>query len=207
MLRVTMTRRLGSIVVMGILGGCASAPPCPEASVPAPAPVTRASAEPTAVKSEAATVVVFVRHAEKADDGTPDPPLTERGQRRAACLAALLEGFEPDHLLTSQYQRTRATLEPLAAARGVAPEVVEASDDQAWAAVLHELPPGSRAVVAGHSNTLPAWVAELGGEVQGLDDQGNIPHDDYDRMITVIVDGGGRFVTSYTTGYCMEPVG
>lgn len=160
---------------------------------------------PEAEPAGAATVVILVRHAEKAADGSGDPPLTERGQRRAECLATLLRPFAPDHLLTSQYQRTRATLEPLARATGLTPRVIDASDDEAWARALHQLPPGSRAVVSGHSNTLPIWVAALGVELGGLDAEGNIPHDDYDRMIQVVIDVRGRTVTSFTTAYCVEP--
>ncbi len=67
---------------------------------------------------------------------------------------------------------------------------------------LRDLPPGSRAVVAGHSNTIPGLVSGLGGQLEGLDDRGHIPHDDYDRLIHVVLDAQGRTVTSYTTAYC-----
>lgn len=193
---------LGTVLGSMFLGGCAAAPECPQPAAPTIA--ADASDEPPP-PSAPATVVIFVRHAEKASDGTADPPLTDRGLRRAECLATMLGPFAPDHLLTSQYQRTRATLEPLVEATGITPVVVEAGDAEAWATALTELPPGSRAVVSGHSNTLPTWVEALGGHVDDLDDEGNIPHDDYDRMIEVIVDGRGRTVASVTTAYCVEP--
>lgn len=176
---------------------CASAPPCPE-----PAPPVE-SAEPGTTADDDATVVIFVRHAEKAADGTSDPPLTARGQRRAECLATLLGPFEPDQLLSSEYRRTQATLAPLARATGRTVETIEASDAEAWATALRQLPAGSRAVVSGHSNTLPAWVAELGPPLDGLDPDGNIPHDDYDRMLYVIV-GEGRAAVGFETAYCVE---
>lgn len=204
-----MKLQLGQVLLSMCLGGCASTPTCPDVRTPTGEAATEprtAADRPTTTEPEPApaTVVLLVRHAEKETDGTPDPPLTERGRRRAECLATLLAPFEPDHLLTSEYQRTRSTIEPLARAAGLTPTVIEASDGEAWAAALHGLPPGSRAVVSGHSNTLPEWVAALGGRVHDLDEDGNIPHDDYDRMIQVILDGRGRAVTDFTTAYCIE---
>lgn len=175
---------------------CASAPPCPQPITPVE------STEPST--PAAATVVIFVRHAEKASDGTSDPPLTERGQRRAECLATLLGPFEPDQLLSSEYRRTQDTLAPLARATGRTVETIDAADAEAWATALQQLPAGARVVVSGHSNTLPAWVAELGTQLDDLDPDGNIPHDDYDRMIHVIV-GEGRAAVGFETAYCVEP--
>lgn len=194
---------LALLVSIGNALGCASTPDCPATEAPAPStPPDAAAPEAAAPEAEAApTVVLLVRHAEKADDGTEDPPLTDRGRARAECLAAMLDDFAPTHLLTTQYQRNRATLDPLAAATGLQPIVIEAKDAAAWQRALAELPPGARAVVAGHSNTLPSLVASLGGRSSSLDAQGNIPHDEYDRLIHVVV-GGHAQAVAYTTVFC-----
>ena len=202
-----MLLRLASFLSLALLAGCAPKATCPESAPPEPVSALRSSAEPTgASEAEAAApvLIVMVRHGEKADDGTPDPPLTERGRERAACLATLLQGYAPTHLFATSYQRTRATLEPLAAATGLAPTIIDAKDADAWQRALRELPPGSRAVVAGHSNTLPAWLTALGGRPTALDAEGNIPHDEYDRMIHVALWAPGK-VTSYATEYCAAP--
>lgn len=205
-----MLLRLGSLLSLVLVAGCASRSDCPPAVAPSEAPsALRSATEPAASKSEpeaiaAPTLVLMVRHAEKADDGTPDPPLTEQGRERAACLAALLDDFAPTHLLATNYQRTRATLEPLATATGLVPTLIDAKDDAGWQRALRELPPGSRAVVVGHSNTLPAWVAALGGRVSNLDAEGNLPHDEYDRLVHVVAFGPGH-ATSYDTRYCLAP--
>lgn len=187
-------------------GGASTAPTAvePAATEPAEAPIA-----PEADEADAAvappTVIIFVRHAEKQSDGTRDPALTERGERRAECLGRLLKPFEADHLFSSPYARTRATIAPLAAASGLEPKVVDAGDLATWTSTLQGLPAGSRAVVAGHSNTIPALVGALGSSLSGLDDKGNIPDDDYDRMVQVSIDGQGRVHSSYTLAYCTEP--
>lgn len=206
-----MLLRLGSLLSLVVAAGCATRADCPQATTEPQAPSALRSPTEPATTSEgepetaaAPVLVLMVRHAEKADDGTQDPPLTEQGRERAACLAALLDGFAPTHLFATTYQRTRTTLEPLAAATGVSPTFIDAKDDAAWQRALRELPPGSRAVVVGHSNTLPAWVAALGGRVADLDAQGNLPHEEYDRLIHVVTWGPGH-ATSYDTRYCSPP--
>ena len=203
-----MLLRLGSFLSLVLVAGCATRSDCPPAVAPSEAPSALRSPPEPAVASNrepeataAPVLVLMVRHAEKADDGTPDPPLTEPGRERAACLAAMLHGFAPTHLFSSTYQRTRATLEPLATATGLTPTLIDPKDDAAWQRALRELPPGSRAVVVGHSNTLPALVAALGGRVSGLDAEGNLPHDEYDRLVHVVAFGPGH-ATSYDTRYC-----
>lgn len=209
-----MRLRLGLLSIVVSVLGCARAPDCPPTEAPAPvptaneasahgsngSPAVRDSAEPPAD----AAVILLVRHAEKAKDGTSDPPLTDRGVRRAQCLARLLGSFAPTHLLSTQYQRTAATLQPLAEISGVEVVVIPAQDGAGWEQALAQLPPDSRAVVAGHSNTVPIWVDGLGGRLRGLDAEGNIPHDEYDRLVHIVRDGSGR-VTTYSTAYCTEP--
>jgi len=206
-----MPIRLGSLLSLVLAAGCAARADCPETTTPpAPASALRSPGEPSPSETEQAAtpaapvLLLMVRHAEKADDGTNDPPLTEQGRERAACLAALLQGFAPTHLFATTYQRTRATLEPLAAATKLEPTLIDAKDGEAWQRALRELPPGARAVVVGHSNTLPALVTALGGRTSGLDAEGNIPHDEYDRLVHVVTYGSGQ-AASYDTRYCTNP--
>ena len=162
---------------------------CTRATPPA-GPVPTAPSEVQPAAEPAPRVVLFVRHAEKAKDGTPDPPLTEAGEARASCLVAELGA--PDLLLASPYRRTQATLAPLAAARGVQPEILDAGATALWVERLRALPPGGRAVVAAHSNTVPAIVAALGGQVPELDAEGFIPETEFDRVIEVELDAQGQ---------------
>ena len=137
-------------------------------------------------------VVFLVRHAETAADTrtSSDPDLSEAGSSRAAALARLLGHVGATHLYSSEYQRTQATLAPLAEAVGHEVEVVPAGKSRSQVEALRALPAGAVAVVAGHSNTVPQLVRLLGGELEGLGPNGAMDHGSYDRVIQVILSPG-----------------
>src|SRR5690349_13538081 len=83
-----------------------------------------AAAAPLAAQDS--TVVVLVRHAEKAvvEAGNNDPPLSEAGTARAHALHHELHGMHFDAVIATERQRTQATARPLAEANGVIPEIV-----------------------------------------------------------------------------------
>ena len=134
--------------------------------------------------------VIFVRHAETAasTETNRDPALSEIGGKRVAALARMLGSSGVTQLYASEYPRTQQTLAPLAAKTGLEVEVISARDATAQLDALRQLAPGSVAVVAGHSNTIPALVSGLGEPAQGLVD-GSLAHDSYDRMFLVVVPG------------------
>jgi broad specificity phosphatase PhoE len=112
---------------------------------------------------EGVTTVLIVRHAEK--DSTPgleDPSLTEAGQQRAEALRETLREHPLAALYTTDTVRTRATLAPLATARGLEPRVYEARQPDALAARLREEHSGQTVLVVGHSNTVLPLLDALG---------------------------------------------
>jgi len=110
------------------------------------------------------TVTVFlVRHAEKSEDDPRDPTLTAAGRGRAVALAELLAPEKITHLFSTPLRRTQETLAPLALAQHLVVTTIMDVDEQV--AALLNLPAGSTAVLAGHSNTVPALVTGLGGAV------------------------------------------
>jgi len=139
-------------------------------------------------------VVVVVRHAEKAADDPRDPTLSGAGERRAEALAGLLRDAGVTHLFCTEYRRTRLTVEPLARARGLQIQQVAADDPAVQVAALRALPAGSVAVVAGHSNTVPALVRGLGGSLDRTERHetyGEMLADDaYGRMFLVVLPPG-----------------
>jgi broad specificity phosphatase PhoE len=139
--------------------------------------------EPAAVSP---ITVFLVRHAEKSTDDPRDPTLSEAGRRRAGELARVLSDGDVTALFATEYRRTQETLAPLAARIGVPTTIIGAGRPDSLVARLRALPPGSRAVVASHSNLVPAIVARLAGvEVTPLTDA------DYDRLYVVTLAGNG----------------
>src|SRR5512143_3998842 len=72
------------------------------------------------------TVVLLVRHAEKAAQPRQDPPLAKAGAARARALAMVARDAGVTAIITTQFERTRKTAEPTATALQITPEVVEA---------------------------------------------------------------------------------
>jgi broad specificity phosphatase PhoE len=121
----------------------------------------------TTVASAQATTVILVRHAEKSAP-TGDAALTPIGEQRSRDLAQALGNVKLARIITTQYQRTRLTGEPVARAANLEITVVPASRDLKAAAAavvasLDSLPNGSTALVIGHSNTLGSIISALGG--------------------------------------------
>lgn len=145
------------------------------------------------------TVVILVRHAEKAAEPAADPPLTEAGVARAKALAAALANANVQAVITTELVRTRETARPLVEARGLSLETVHSGPRDAHAkavaaAVLAHA--GQTVLVVGHSNTIPSIIAALGGPK--LPD---ICDTQYSNLFMLIVRSGdkkaGLVVSSY----------
>lgn len=134
-------------------GLTACAPAAPPASAPASASTEQDS-----------TVVVLVRHAEKAAVEGNDPPLSEAGEARARALAQTLAGTRFDAVIATERQRTQATARPVAQRDGLVPEIIALAGphvENVAAAVRRHT--GQTVLVVGHSNTVPRIVHALGG--------------------------------------------
>lgn len=139
-----------------------------------------------AIAQSAPRTIFVVRHAEKGPEN-PDPALIPAGQRRAAELARVLVGVPVTAIFASEFKRTQETVAPLAAQAGLTTVVVPAGKLDALIAALQALPPGSRAVVASHSNLVHLIVERLSGvKIPMLTDL------DYDRLAVVTVSDGGK---------------
>jgi phosphohistidine phosphatase SixA len=156
------------------------------------------AARPPALKRRLSSVVVLLRHAEKDTGGdTLNPGLSEAGRQRARDLARLLARSRVTHLFASRYRRAQETLEPFAAAAGLKINTNAGAIAAELGPHLLSLPAGSIAVCVGHSNTIPALVAALGAEIQGLESSPQGPvlaETDYNRLfvLTPPAEPGGR---------------
>src|SRR5688572_14758185 len=65
------------------------------------------------------TTFILVRHAEKGEDGTKDPDLSEEGKQRAIRLADMLSKTSITAIYSTSFKRTRNTVVPLANAKSL----------------------------------------------------------------------------------------
>jgi phosphohistidine phosphatase SixA len=129
-------------------------------------PSTRSFGSAPPTEAVAPVSVFFVRHAETAASTRTnrDPQLSEGGIARSQDLAELLKNAQVTHLFASEFVRTQSTLKALAKANKLEIEVIPAANSASQQTRLRSLPPGSVAVVCGHSNTVPAMLMGLGGK-------------------------------------------
>jgi phosphohistidine phosphatase SixA len=121
------------------------------------------AAQPVAAQP---SMVVLVRHGEKASVGGSDPSLSDAGVARAGALADAVAMLTPNAIVVTSLKRTAETAAVVAAKTGVTPTVVGidgggASHVAAVAAAIRKA--SGVVLVVGHSNTVPAIVTALGG--------------------------------------------
>jgi phosphohistidine phosphatase SixA len=112
------------------------------------------------------SMVVLVRHAEKAAVAGNDPPLSDIGTQRAEALAGAMVSAKPTAIVVSALQRTGLTAAVVAKQTGVTPQVIAMDGGTAGhVAAVAKAVQASRGVVlvVGHSNTVPAIIKALGG--------------------------------------------
>ena len=159
------------LLALVLSAGCAAA----QGGAPAPEP----------------TVVILVRHAEKASETADDPPLSERGLARAAALAEALRDAGLTGLIVSERLRTHQTAAPAAAGRRLAVDTVAIRGGtrahvEAVAARIRGRHAGGTVLVVGHSNTIPAIITALGaGPLPDICDAA------YANLYVMILDGDG----------------
>ncbi|HQR36104.1 MAG TPA: histidine phosphatase family protein [Blastocatellia bacterium] len=148
------------------------------------------------------TTVYLVRHAEKAAAPAADPPLLEAGTKRAEMLARTLSKAGITTIITSQYQRTKLTAEPLARQLGVTATVIPVAMSTMNA---RELSPqylkevadratvnGGNVLIVGHSNTVPELIKALGGDILPTIDDAT-----YDDLFVITVYAKGKAKVAY----------
>ena len=134
---------------------------------------------------EAMTTVFLVRHAEKEATGE-DPGLSEAGRKRAVALADLLADARITAVFSSEFNRTKQTATPIAERLGLKVTVVPAKDLDALVARAREVGPGGRALIVGHSNTVPAAASRLTGVKVA-----EMSETDFDRLYIATFRGTG----------------
>lgn len=136
---------------------------------------------------ETSTTVFLVRHAEKADDGTFDPPLTDKGRARAEELAFILKYVKLDAIFSTLYLRNRQTVGPTAESQGLKVTIYDPEDDRFLDEALRSFA-GGNILICGHSNTIPDLANRLAGEERFPD----LEDWEYDALFVAVVSSGGE---------------
>jgi broad specificity phosphatase PhoE len=101
--------------------------------------------------------IILVRHAEKDTSSTADqsdPPLSPDGVKRAESFRKVAGKFRPGAVYSTNYKRTRSTVEPIAKKRHVE---IQTYDPKNNGELVDRIMKSKtkRFVVVGHSNTIP----------------------------------------------------
>ena len=108
---------------------------------------------------EQATVFIIVRHGEKENNGK-NPHLSEAGKNRAKNLAELLKNSKIDNAYSTDYFRTRETVENLVSDKKLEVKIYNPSKISDF--VKNELVFNqSKNIISGHSNTNPVLLNEI----------------------------------------------
>lgn len=139
-------------------------------------------------------IIYIVRHAEKADNSTmqnvQDPDLSEAGYRRAEKLSTILEEVPINSLYSTNYIRTRKTLEPISIYKNLDITLYKASEIGNLLDSLVLFGKGKNYLISGHSNTILPTISYLNGVLP----QPSISENEYDKLFKVIVNADTAIV-------------
>lgn len=178
-------------------------------SLAACAPGRGAAVAPMSASMRASTtVVIVVRHAEKAPLPANDPELSDVGIARAQALDAFLRSTPITDVVVSHLQRTRLTAAPLVMRTGATMHVVPigpagvSAHVQALADTVRAIARGTGrgVLVVGHSNTVNLIVQALGGSATPA-----LCDSQYSQLFTLRV-GDGQTTAARSTYGAADPV-
>lgn len=136
------------------------------------------------------TTIIVLRHAEKDTSAgakmmATDPPLSAAGKARAENLVTALKDFTPDAVYSTNYDRTRSTVTPLATKLNLPVQLYDPKNQQAFAEQLKTMA-GKTIVVVGHSNT----VSKLVNLLASVDKYQDLADSVYDLIYIVRITEG-----------------
>ncbi len=134
------------------------------------------------------TTFILVRHAEKADDGTRNPPLTEEGKLRAQYLSTLLRDQSISGLYSTPYKRTEETLKHIADQKSLVIQSYNPLESNEWLEGLIKKHEGNTIVISGHSNTIPT----LANALLGRETFTQFDESDYANLILIVTSSVGK---------------
>ena len=147
------------------------------------------------LESQATTTVILVRHAEKASIPADDPGLSLAGQQRVAELTRQLVDADVvagvDAVYSTSFRRTEETVRPIADALGLPVNSYDAADTEAIMEHIVREHKGKIILVAGHSNTVPVLIGNMGASKKVPE----IAENEYDNIYIVSIPWFGKTKT------------
>lgn len=126
------------------------------------------------------TTIILVRHAERAEDGTRDPDISEAGKIRAQSLANLFSQTKIDVIYSTAFKRTQNTVVPLAGLKKLTVQDYNPTSP-GWVDEVLSKHKGQTVFCVGHSNTVPATINQLIGK----EEYKNFEDADYGNVVIV----------------------
>ncbi len=130
--------------------------------------------------------VIVIRHAEKISGS--DERLSDAGHARAARLAAMLKDAGVTAIYSTDTERTRDTVKPLADLLKLPVQIYDVGsqkvDAKGFALRMRQQHLDQIVLIVGHSNTVPALIRAL-----GCQETVTIGPDEYDNLFIVIPHG------------------
>lgn len=147
--------------------------------------------KPQPQPASASTIVLLVRHAEKASDAEASP-LTEAGAERSQALVRVAEAAGVSAIYSTQFKRNRDTAQPISERLKIAVTELPIKDLQnpadygkTLARDITEKHAGQTVLVVGHSNTIPLVLEALTGQPPLAD------HAEYSDLFIVTIPPSG----------------
>lgn len=116
-----------------------------------------------AAAQEKLTTVILVRHAEKENDGSNNPELSEAGKKRALLLVDMFSKTKIDAIYSTNFKRTEATVAPLASQHSLPITHYDGAKPAEVDEMISKWK-GGTILICGHSNTTPALINRLIGK-------------------------------------------
>jgi broad specificity phosphatase PhoE len=138
-------------------------------------------------------LVYVVRHAERADGGASnapmtgapaDPSLSAAGEARAAKLAAMLSSAGIAAIYATELKRTQETAKPLSSKTHVPVTTIKSADTPRLISDLRTHHAADVVLIVAHSNTIPDIIKALGGPAVTVADS------EYDNLFVIVPASG-----------------
>jgi DNA-binding winged helix-turn-helix (wHTH) protein/phosphohistidine phosphatase SixA len=131
------------------------------------------------------TQIYILRHAEKSDSSSKNPNLSSKGIKHANYWKKVLQYVKFDRVLTTDYIRSIKTAKIISGELNIEPEIYHPMSFEILK-FIQDIQ-GEKALIIGHSNTIPDMVNRL------IDESKYPPmsHENYNLMYLITIDKNG----------------